>query len=120
MATIRQCPRCGGIGHIPGFSHVMGGMCFKCGGSGKILPPSDSKVQREKELWNDGVNQSVESLESTILEHKAHINIWNSKPDFIGPENRPNRIKTAAIDSLNRKILDARERIEQLVKTIRR
>ena len=31
------CPRCGGSGYLPQFSHVEHGRCFKCGGEGVIL-----------------------------------------------------------------------------------
>lgn len=30
-----ECPRCCGQGNIPAFGHVLGGVCFSCGGSGK-------------------------------------------------------------------------------------
>lgn len=35
-----ECERCRGKGIIPSFSHVQGGVCFKCGGTGspRILP----------------------------------------------------------------------------------
>lgn len=29
-----HCPRCGGTGHLPEYSHVAGGVCFRCNGSG--------------------------------------------------------------------------------------
>lgn len=29
-----KCPKCGGSGHIYGYEHVEGGMCFKCRGTG--------------------------------------------------------------------------------------
>lgn len=32
--TTYPCSRCDGRGRINGFSHVIGGVCFKCGGSG--------------------------------------------------------------------------------------
>ena len=35
MTTI--CPRCGGSGYLPQFSHVEHGRCFKCGGEGVII-----------------------------------------------------------------------------------
>ena len=36
MATKKYpCYRCSGKGHIAAFGHVLGGVCFKCGGSGK-------------------------------------------------------------------------------------
>ena len=28
------CPKCGGTGHISGYEHIEGGICFQCGGSG--------------------------------------------------------------------------------------
>jgi len=30
------CPRCGGSGNLPQFSHVQGGVCFLCGGGGNV------------------------------------------------------------------------------------
>jgi len=31
----RRCTRCGGTGYLSEYSHVEGGVCFACGGSGK-------------------------------------------------------------------------------------
>lgn len=31
-----NCPRCAGTGHILAYSHVRGGRCLKCDGSGNI------------------------------------------------------------------------------------
>lgn len=31
------CPRCGGSGYLPQYSHVEHGRCFKCGGEGVII-----------------------------------------------------------------------------------
>lgn len=33
-----NCPRCGGTGHIQAYSHVRGGTCLKCDGSGNVKP----------------------------------------------------------------------------------
>ena len=30
------CPKCGGTGYIRQYSHVSGGICFHCNGTGKI------------------------------------------------------------------------------------
>lgn len=32
------CPRCGGSGYLPQYSHVENGICFECWGEGVILP----------------------------------------------------------------------------------
>jgi hypothetical protein len=34
FAETSGCPRCGGSGYLPEFSHVQGGVCFLCGGGG--------------------------------------------------------------------------------------
>ena len=31
-----SCPRCGGTGYLPHFSHVSGGVCFLCGGNKEV------------------------------------------------------------------------------------
>lgn len=41
------CERCGGTGTIRGFSHVLGGVCFKCGGSGRL----PGQAPRRSEKW---------------------------------------------------------------------
>lgn len=35
VTKMEQCERCNGKGHIKAYGHVMDGVCFKCGGSGK-------------------------------------------------------------------------------------
>lgn len=35
MAVAYECTRCGGKGRLTIFSNVLGGVCFKCRGSGK-------------------------------------------------------------------------------------
>lgn len=34
-----NCPRCDGTGHIPEYFNIRDGLCFKCGGSGKVNAP---------------------------------------------------------------------------------
>lgn len=37
MSVIQiDCPKCGGDGFLPQFSHINGGTCYKCSGTGKI------------------------------------------------------------------------------------
>lgn len=43
-----ECPRClNGKGHIRAFTHVQGGVCFKCGGAGHI----ERKTAPKKQFW---------------------------------------------------------------------
>ena len=46
MKRVYECDRCSGRGRISVFSHVIGGTCFKCGGSGRLKrkPPAKSVV----------------------------------------------------------------------------
>lgn len=36
MKTTTNCPKCDGSRRISAFSHIASGLCFTCGGSGKI------------------------------------------------------------------------------------
>ncbi len=39
-----ECSRCGGAGRLVGFSHVYGGVCFGCNGSGKKMTPAGARA----------------------------------------------------------------------------
>lgn len=41
----KHCSRCGGYGYISGYSHVKGGVCFKCGGK---ATKSTEEIQAER------------------------------------------------------------------------
>ncbi|NMA54307.1 MAG: hypothetical protein GX952_00065 [Firmicutes bacterium] len=40
------CVRCGGTGYLAQYAHVQGGVCFRCGGSGRD-PKSRSSAKQE-------------------------------------------------------------------------
>lgn len=43
-----ECPRClGGKGHIRAFTHIQGGVCFKCGGAGHV----ERKTAPRQQFW---------------------------------------------------------------------
>tara|TARA_Y100001936_G_C16043707_1_gene653259 strand:- start:163 stop:531 length:369 start_codon:yes stop_codon:yes gene_type:complete len=78
-ATYTDCHRCIGKGKISGFSHVMGGVCFKCNGSQKLPANHAAKNARKlflqftqlKRLWNMGVrniqgNKMLRDIDETI------------------------------------------------------
>jgi len=52
-----SCPRCGGTGYLPQFSHVAGGVCFLCGGSRTVDNSSFEDFEPEDYFndddWND-------------------------------------------------------------------
>jgi hypothetical protein len=51
-----ECGKCMGKGHITAFSHVQGGVCFSCGGTGYHLrksTPKPSKKYSFSFLWTD-------------------------------------------------------------------
>lgn len=41
-----ECSRCGGEGRLIGFSHVHGGVCFKCNGKGRVLTRSGAAAYK--------------------------------------------------------------------------
>lgn len=43
------CPRCDGSGHIGEYAMIRDGVCFKCGGSGKINAPRARKPTPKQE-----------------------------------------------------------------------
>lgn len=47
-----ECTRCmNGKGHIRAFSHVQGGVCFKCGGAGHVERKAAPKPQFWFRCW---------------------------------------------------------------------
>ena len=52
-----SCPRCGGTGYLPQFSHVANGVCFLCGGSRTVDNSSFEDFEPEdffnEDDWND-------------------------------------------------------------------
>lgn len=48
MTVTTECSRCSGNGRIIGFSHVVGGRCFGCGGSGKVAVKPSAQKQTSK------------------------------------------------------------------------
>lgn len=52
-----ECPKCNnGSGNIKAFSHVLGGVCFQCKGTGYIeqkRAPTKSKTYSFSFLWTD-------------------------------------------------------------------
>jgi hypothetical protein len=52
------CSRCGGSGYLPQYSHVEGGVCFRCGGAGDgddcYDDPYDDRDDYEEDPLDDG------------------------------------------------------------------
>jgi RecJ-like exonuclease len=44
--TRHTCPKCEGHGTIRAYSNVQGGVCFKCGGAGKVAAKPSSKSRK--------------------------------------------------------------------------
>lgn len=42
------CPKCDGLGKINFYSHVQGGVCFKCAGSGQVKEVKAKKTTSKK------------------------------------------------------------------------
>ena len=48
ISVKEPCPRCGGLGYLTGYTHVEGGICYKC--FGKKFFRKDVRVYTEKEM----------------------------------------------------------------------
>jgi len=58
------CSSCDGKGYIPGFSHIAGGLCFACGGTG---------LERVRPMKRERVNVTV--AQRTLLETASETQI---------------------------------------------
>ena len=81
------CYRCDGEGRIRAFGHVLGGVCFKCGGSGRqkskpsvghdfVVVGHDPSTGEEVECYNERAKTAGEALK------KAQGRIVNASADF--------------------------------------
>jgi RecJ-like exonuclease len=49
MKQMIDCPRCEGQGHIHEYAMIADGICFKCGGTGKVNAPVARKMSAKQE-----------------------------------------------------------------------
>lgn len=66
---IKTCPKCGGNGYIYGFSHVYGGICFDCNGSG-VIHAKEKEYTPEYEaklLERRAARQAKKEAEQTVM-----------------------------------------------------
>lgn len=66
--TDYNCPKCGGTGYINYYSHVDGGVCFLCGGSGRH---AHNFLVRTKEYNTKLIQQRLERARKTAGERNA-------------------------------------------------
>ena len=58
-----MCSRCGGSGYIPKWSHIAGGVCFKCNGRGSTQPLSIEQIRHRNRIKEQ---QRKERLQNTL------------------------------------------------------
>ena len=79
-----DCPKCEGHGKIGAYSHVMLGVCFKCGGSGKVASKPAAKSQKwvciyaGQELFVKTAKTEAQALKIAV----AHWKMNNNLPAF--------------------------------------
>lgn len=98
MQVKNECGKCGGRGHIKGYEHIAGGVCFQCDGTGyaggfRALKVRASKTmaklpgcnaRQTAEILNDGGGAAwrldractIESLEKTFG-HYLRSGLWD-------------------------------------------
>ena len=76
MKNTYVCPRCDGAGFLPSFTHIENGVCFKCGGKGKV-----------NYLPKDSLNLDVCDTFVFLINHRhrtpsfAQFSLWDKSPD---------------------------------------
>lgn len=66
--TDTKCPKCGGTGNIYYYSHVEGGVCFLCGGSGEH---STQYIVRTREYANKLAEQRLAKARKTAADRNS-------------------------------------------------
>lgn len=66
--TACRCPKCGGTGYINYYSHVDGGVCFLCGGTGKHPTQMVVRTEEYQKKLND---KRLEKARKTAGERNA-------------------------------------------------
>lgn len=75
-----NCAKCGGTGEIAAHRNVLGGVCFKCNGTGKQankpVAPSKKYVCKYDGvgLFTKSARTSTEALSKAVLHWKRHSN----------------------------------------------
>lgn len=83
------CDRCLGRGRIAGFSHVQGGVCFKCGGSGvlqRVATTPAAEARRAKAKAKRAAEQAQRVAEGNARAEARRL-LYENDPR-IGPLNR--------------------------------
>lgn len=82
ITTPHTCGKCEGKGHIPSFAHVCEGVCFDCGGIGKVgsltvgfKPKKLTDIQFIRQYVNKGGTGGFESMPKEVKRIKAIQNI---------------------------------------------
>ena len=58
------CSRCNGAGHFNAYSHVYGGVCFRCGGAGATLT---KKGAAAKDIYRQAMTITADALEPGMV-----------------------------------------------------
>lgn len=93
--TFKTCPRCKGEGVIKHFSHVLGGLCFKCKGGGEVavkvkltpreIAEAEYWASQEASDWNyndnppDGLgftNDAGAQADADLYDYQFNLNYY--------------------------------------------
>lgn len=97
------CSRCDGKGEIRAFGHVLGGVCFKCGGCGKQASKPSLSVMwvvldsNGQQTYNIRAKTSSQAIAKALVTFQGASAEWRgahdmSNPSAVTPEewNKPN------------------------------
>jgi hypothetical protein len=80
------CPKCEGHGTIRAYSNVQGGVCFKCGGSGRVAAkPASRSINFAFVYAGDVVmHRPAKSKAAALRMAVTHWRLHSSAPAFAG------------------------------------
>src|SRR5574337_1063374 len=82
----RICPKCGGMGELPQYSHVEGGVCFLCNGTGfleDVVDSTDDVIVANREADTAFVLDRLTSSQKALQSNKDMCRIEDPQDVFI-------------------------------------
>lgn len=102
MATTYPCSRCSGSGTIQGFSHVVGGVCFKCHGSGRqkgkpststpwVVLSRDRATGEPKHAYNVSAKSAEQAVAKALVTYSGASPAFKDEHDMSAPVAVPSQ-----------------------------
>lgn len=74
------CPRCGGSGELPIFSHINAGKCYECSGRGVVLNTDVPGIIEKMKLAKE--KKAEKNAEAARISREKDNSVWERKNKF--------------------------------------